>query len=407
MDGRSFWEKFSFEYTLDASILFRDLVSIEAYRQASLNLVLAPEWRAQLDKLNRVRAVYGTTALEGNPLSEAEVSYQIDVIEQEEDTRLQGRLTKEQLQIRNATWAQDWIRERCQPESSPLALGDILTVHRLVTEHSYENNNVPGGLRTGPIQVGAQDVGGIHYGAPYGELPGLMQELVEFVNSKRMADEHPVVRALLAHFFLVTIHPFGDGNGRVSRLLEAGILFQGDYNVHGFYGLSNFFYRNERDYKMLLQECRKSYPLDVAPFVLFGVRGFASELAAINNFIKTKVNRVVYRQMLVSNYNKLAKAGGRRRLLNGREYQLLVYLLNQTEPVDPFSEEPSEKIELSELIESDYVQAAYRDVTPRTFVRELSRLAEFGFIKFADYGGPSQVGTVELDFGAIAKYQVY
>ena len=284
-------------------------------------------------------------------------------------------------------------------------LGDILTVHRLVTERSDETHNVPGELRTFSVEVGSPDSGGIHKGAPYESLPNLMQEIVEFVNSKRMAREHPVVRALLTHFFLVTIHPFGDGNGRVSRLLEAGILFQGDYNVHGFYGLSNFFYRNERDYKVLLQECRKGHPFDVVPFISFGVQGFASELAGINNFIKTKVNRVVYRQMLLANYNKLE--GIRRRLLNLREYQLLLYLLNETEPLDPFSEDPSRRIELPELQESDYVSAVYGSVTPRTFVRELVRLADLGFIRFTKNGTSQRATIVELDFGAIEKYQVY
>ena len=404
MDARKFWEEFSFDYVLDTASLYQDLVSIEAFKQAALNLVLAPEWRAQLDKLNRVRAVYGTTALEGNPLSESEVSYQLDLVEREGHTS-NDQLTKEQLQIRNAARAQAWVKERFGPNNPSVTIGDILYMHKMVTERSDETNNIPGELRTFLVRVGSQDMGGVHLGAPHETLPKLMRELVEFINSKRMMDEHPVVRALLAHFFLVTIHPFGDGNGRVSRLLEAGILFQGDYNVHGFYGLSNFFYRNDQDYKRLLQKCRISHPFGVGPFVSFGVGGFASELAGINNFIKTKVNRVIYRQMLVANYNK--RAGVRRRLLNAREYQLLQYLLNETEPLDPFSEEPSRKILLPELLESDYVQAAYRDVTSRTFVRELTRLADLGFIKFTRNGISQSTVIVELDFEAIAKYQVY
>ena len=259
----------------------------------------------------------------------------------------------------------------------------------------------PGALRTFSVTVGSPDSGGVHTGAPHETLPDLMQGLVGFVNSKRLGDKHPVVGALLAHFFLVTIHPFGDGNGRVSRLLEAAILFQGDYNVHGFYGLSNFFYRNEQEYKVLLKECRKSQPFDVAPFVSFGVKGFASELAGINNFIKTKVNRVVYRQMLLANYDR--REGVRRRLLNLREYQLLVYLLDETEPLDPFSEGPSRRIGLSELQESTYVKAAYRDVTQRTFVRELTRLSIRGFINFAENGTSSKELIVEINFEAISQ----
>ncbi len=82
--SRMNWERFSYDYHLDltADTLLRHVITIEAYKEAALNLVLPPEWRTQLDRLNRVRAVYGTTALEGNPLSEAEVSHQMDLLDQ-------------------------------------------------------------------------------------------------------------------------------------------------------------------------------------------------------------------------------------------------------------------------------------------------------------------------------------
>ena len=62
------WEKFSFQFLLKPRDVMADLISIEAYKEAAVNLVLPADWRQQLDKLNRVRAVHGTTALEGNPL---------------------------------------------------------------------------------------------------------------------------------------------------------------------------------------------------------------------------------------------------------------------------------------------------------------------------------------------------
>ena len=203
-----------------------------------------------------------------------------------------------------------------------------------------------------------------------------MEQFVEFVNSREQKALHPVTRALLAHFFLVTIHPFGDGNGRVSRLVEAAILYQGDYNVHGFYGLSNYFYRHGDSYKRLLQVCRDEQPFNVALFVEFGLTGFASELKGINNFIKSKLNRVVYRTTLVRAFN--TRMGKRRKAINQREYNLLDFLLLETEPLDRFSESPSKQIKLSDLRGAPYIKSAYRSVTPRTFFRELIRLADLG-----------------------------
>ena len=105
------WERFSFEYQLNAQDLFRDLVSIEAYKEASLNLVFPQEWQHQLDRLNRVRAVHGTTAIEGNPLSEAEVAQQMERLEQQNYDDEGKTATKEQLQIRNAGVAQSWVKK--------------------------------------------------------------------------------------------------------------------------------------------------------------------------------------------------------------------------------------------------------------------------------------------------------
>ena len=269
-----------------------------------------------------------------------------------------------------------------------------------MTRLSDETNNVPGRLRSHEVQVGTPELGGIHVGAPYQDLPSLMADFVCFVNSPRFKREHSVVRALLAHFFLVTVHPFGDGNGRVSRLVEAAVLYEGGYNIHGFYGLSNYFYRNGDEYKRRLQECRRLQPFDVVPFVAFGLRGFEAELEGINNFIKTKLNRLVYRDTIANALGE--RVSKRRHLLNVREYQLLSFLLEETEPEDPFSEVPSEKILLSDLVKSPYVRSAYRDVTNRTFRRELTRLAELGFIVFAPLPDSGEY-TVEIAFGAIER----
>ncbi len=370
------------------------LVQIEAYKEAALNLVLPPEWRDSLDQLNRVRAIHGTTALEGNPLSEAQVGQQL-----EQTGEQPQRQSREQLQVRNAGRAQDWTKQRFGPTERPISYADIMRMHRLNTVGSDEQSNTPGKLREHSVVVGTEALGGVHRGAPPERLAALMHEFIEFINSGALQAMHPVLRALLAHFFLVTIHPFGDGNGRVSRLVEAGILFQGGYNVFGFYGLSNYFYRNGDRYKLLLQKSRRRQPFELGEFVMFGLEGFAGELKGINNFIKTKLNRVIYRNTLVTALGK--RIGPRRRVINQREYRLLEHLVGVTEPTDPFADEPSKRIPISDLVREPYVNAIYDAVTRRTFSRELARLAEMGFIKVI---GQRNDLSVELDFNAIGRY---
>ena len=391
------WQRFTFGYRLDTAALGPDLIRIEASKEAALNLILPPHWREQLDRLNRIRAVRGTTALEGNPLSEDEVGHQLEQLAATD--ALPIGLSKEQLQIRNAGRAQEWVRRRFVTDGPPLGMTDVFRMHEMLTAGSDEKDNLPGRLRTHSVVVGTPALGGVHRGAPATDLERLMRDFLEFVNSRRATQQHPVVRSLLAHFFLVTIHPFGDGNGRVSRLVEAGILFQGGYNVHGFYGLSNYFYRHGDEYKLLLQQSRREQPFDLNAFVAFGVKGFAAELTGINNFIKARLNRVIYRQTLDRAHGQ--RVGARRRAINQREYGLLDFLLRETEPSDPFSDEASKRVTLHELLQEPYVRDIYRSVTRRTLSRELTRLADAGFIKFEQQGGD---WFVSIDFGAIGKY---
>jgi hypothetical protein len=167
------------------------------------------------------------------------------------------------------------------------------------------------------VQVGRREVGGLHAGAPAAKLTLLMDRYVRFINGGHLRSFPPAVHGLVAHFFFTTIHPFDDGNGRVSRLVSAGILFQRGYNGHGFYALSNHFYQNDIKYHSLLHQCwHQPLPFELTAFVAFGMEGLAIELQGVNNFIKMKLNRIVERDMLPQPFNNKRRVGarGRRRL---------------------------------------------------------------------------------------------
>jgi len=216
-----------------------------------------------------------------------------------------------QQDLRRSANARACVNERRQPGTPPLALTDLLTMHGLVADGATKDY-VPGTLRSLPVQVGRREVGGLHMGAPANRLPRLMDEYFAFITSDRVRSLHPVVQALIAHFFLVTIHPFGDANGRVSRLLTAGILLQRGYNVHGgFYALSDYFYLNDIKYHSMMHRCWQSpLPFDLTAFVAFGMEGFVMELRSIGSFIKMKLSRIVDREALLAAHS----ATGPRRL---------------------------------------------------------------------------------------------
>lgn len=269
------WANFQFRYTLDVRKFRRHMSAIDAYKEAAFTPLLPLWWQAQSGKTD-------PTGTRDSLLAEGELARPLG---------LQTKAAKEQLRIRKVSTARAWVRERFSPGSPPFCLEDILTMHRMVSA-GYAS---AGTLRTSPVEVGRWGVGGIHQGAPAEKLPPLMNQYIQFVNGKESFRCHSVVHALSAHFFFVALHPFTDGNGRVSRLLQAAILFQHGYNVHGGYGLSNFFYENRDRYETILYQCMQRCPFDLTAFVAFGMEGLIIELQSINSFLETKLRRPVRR----------------------------------------------------------------------------------------------------------------
>jgi fido (protein-threonine AMPylation protein) len=271
-----YWPAFEFHYELQMRRLLPHIAVIEASQAAFRAGILPPQWRPQ--------ASHADARAQNDACPEA---YSLEEIRQR----------KQQLMANNASRAQGWVRARFAPCSSAMSLNDIVTMHRLVAQESGIRYTGSGQLRKEGLQVvvGDDEIG-YHKGAPPEKLTELMQQYTQFLYRRDLVEMPAIVHALIAHFFFTTIHPFEDGNGRVSRLVSAAILFQRGYNGHGFYALANYFYENERRYHSLVHRTQRGLVFDLTDFVAFGMEGLARELEGTNNFLKFKVNRAVRRQ---------------------------------------------------------------------------------------------------------------
>jgi Fic family protein len=389
------WESFQFDINYKSDKLRDDLINIEAFRLSLNKLILPEEWVRDLQKLHIVRSVHGTTAIEGNPLSEEEVARQLT------STRSERRTDPVHQQTRNAARAFRWVEGEFKT-LRPFRVRDILEMHRLLTEGSDEGDNVPGQLRAGghSVTVGSPHLGGVHQAPPGGQTTGrLVDGFVEFINSPRFQSEHAVVQALVANFYFVTLHPFGNGNGRTTRCIEAAILYGAGYNTYGFYSLSNYFYRHRDEYCRLLQETRTKYSYDLTALLQFGLRGFREELEQVNAYVRNRTHRLHYRELIRrSSDTRISK---RRRLLNEREAKLLHAILDLSAPPDPFSDEAPKEASLRDLDAT--LDALYGKKTPRTVLREFVRLRDLGFIRYTRGADEADV-RVAIEFQAIARY---
>lgn len=394
------WDTFQFTVRVDASMLRQLVIEMEAYRLAIQRQPVPPEWAEDLRHLNIVRAVHGTTAIEGNPLSEQEVAKALKRVASKADATVNGQAER---QVENAYRAHKWVQSTFSEPGHPIQLEEILHIHRLLTERSDEVNNQPGRLRGEghEVTVGSPDLGSIHRGAPGGHrLRELMDCFVEALNSGDVLALNPVERALWAHFYLVTIHPFGDGNGRAARGVEAAILFESGYNTHGFFSLSNHFYAEREAYIHLLQRTRAELTYDLTEFFAFGLRGFVGELERISSYLRRRTERLMYRELIRRCHE--IRVGKRRRLLNDREASLLHHLLDSTPPPSPFTDEPEQSVTTNDLLNSQFFRLNYGNVTWRTVNREFDRLAKLGFVQYRTIDPDDS--RIELDFTAISKY---
>jgi Fic family protein len=117
----------------------------------------------------------------------------------------------------------------------------------------FQRDKGPGHFRTGEIAVTGPG-GRIDYRAPSGEqVPGLMAELIEWL-AKDGGKEDVILTAALAHLNVVSIHPFRDGNGRVSRIVQSLVLAREGMVSPEFSSIEEYLGNHTSDYYGALRE---------------------------------------------------------------------------------------------------------------------------------------------------------
>lgn len=119
-----------------------------------------------------------------------------------------------------------------------------------------------------PMQVvsGAFGHEKVHYEAPASaDVPAEMARLIDWCNS---SDQSPFIMAAVAHLWFVTIHPFDDGNGRISRTIADMLLARLDLGSGRYYSMSAEINRNKKAYYEILERTQKG-DLDITEWILW------------------------------------------------------------------------------------------------------------------------------------------
>ena len=230
--------------TLTNSML-KKILTIDENR-ISLNTIELPQiTRNKLRKNSKKKSSYASNKIEGNPLTESQAN---EVIEKDHHKHL----LKPEQEIRNYFLALNLLEEKLKNKEI-FSKEMILEVQALVEKGASKEKI---GLR-GPMPPGIlfavydASTGNPDYIPPeYSEIPSLLDELVDYVNS---TDDHPLIISAIVHYQLVTIHPFEDGNGRTARLMSGYILDYYGYGFNGIGSLEEYFAYDSDEYYASLQ----------------------------------------------------------------------------------------------------------------------------------------------------------
>ncbi|HLM85117.1 MAG TPA: Fic family protein [Solirubrobacteraceae bacterium] len=138
----------------------------------------------------------------------------------------------------------------------------------------FQKNKEPGQYRQGGIEVTNPRGGPPAYVGPEAqEVPALMGEIVRWLEHGD-PDAHLVVRAAMAHLHIVSVHPFRDGNGRISRIIQSLVLARGGLLAPEFVSIEEYLASNTTAYYAALQTAQGGTyqpERDATPFVRFCV----------------------------------------------------------------------------------------------------------------------------------------
>ena len=140
---------------------------------------------------------------------------------------------------------------------------------------SFQRERDPGRYRRGGIEVTGLGAGPPAYvGPPHGEVPDLVDEVVDWLEHGDL-DAHVVLRAAMAHLHVVSVHPFRDGNGRISRVVQSLVLARGGVLAPELGSIEEYLARNTDAYYATLRKVQGgSYKpaRDASPWVRFCVQ---------------------------------------------------------------------------------------------------------------------------------------
>jgi Fic family protein len=297
-----------------SNLVLKNIGSIEASKEVIENAPLVPSFEKQFQSDAMIRTVHHGTHIEGNDLT----LYQTKKILEGAEVYARARDIQEVINYRNVTSLLEELAVK-RGKYEPEMLRDI---HRATVEKIVVPEKT-GVFRTTEVVIKEEGTGKIVFQPPpHLEIPYLLDDFFTWLNDPEALEMHPIIRAGIAHYILVAIHPFVEGNGRTVRAFSTLMLMREGYDVKRFFALEEHFDANPAEYYESMSVVDRQSPnlgeRNLTPWLEYFTGVVAIELAKI----KEKVRKL-------SVDTRLKVKFGEQIALSERQMRLIEYISDQ------------------------------------------------------------------------------
>jgi Fic family protein len=239
---------------------------------------LAPDRLLALRRVATIESIGSSTRIEGSKLSD------LDVEKLLRNLTIKNFDNRDKQEVAGYAKVMDLVFQSWQ--DIPISENYIKQLHRDLLCYSLKDERHRGGYKTTRNDISAFDEDGTMVGivfettTPF-ETPKRMSELVSWLSETReIGREHPLL--IIAVFIVVflEIHPFQDGNGRLSRVLTTLLLLQAGYAYAPYSSLESIIENNKEDYYLSLRQTQATIQTDKPnwqPWLMFFIKSLQQQ----------------------------------------------------------------------------------------------------------------------------------
>ena len=248
---------------------------------------LAPDRLSALRRVATIESIGSSTRIEGSKLSDREVERLLS------NLVIQSFETRDEQEVAGYAELMDLVFESWP--NIPFNENHIKQLHQILLRHSDKDSRHRGEYKTNSNSVAAFDDNGNQIGivfetaTPF-NTPHLMAELVTWVKDEREQKTlHPLLIISIFVVVFLEIHPFQDGNGRLSRVLTTLLLLQSGYAYVPYSSLESVIELNKEAYYLALRQTQGLIRTDTPnwqPWLVFFLRSLADQVRRLEKKVE-------------------------------------------------------------------------------------------------------------------------